>query len=156
MSRPDQSDAISSGAPGSDGAFVEAVLGVQSLVSRRAPPARIYEAVVDGALRMLHGDSGSLRFVDLEDPTWMVAVAWHGSAGSGERWRHRAPITEGVSGQVISTGKTVALDDYRAAQTGSQLAPLGTRAIIGVPLLRARSGYRQPRCGLDERSPPLD
>ncbi len=133
-SRPDQSDAMNSAAPGSDGAFVEAVLGVQSLVSRRAPPARIYQAVVDGALRVLHGDAGSLRFVDLQDPTWMVAVAWHGSAGSGERWRHRAPTTEGVSGRVISTGKPVALDDYRAAQTGSQLAPSGTRAIIGVPL----------------------
>jgi diguanylate cyclase (GGDEF)-like protein len=125
---------VNHAAPGSDVAFVEALLAVQSLVSRCAPPAMIYQAVVDGALRLLNGDAGSLRFVDLEDPTWMVAVAWHRSAGHGERWRHRAPITEGLSGLVISTGKPVALEDYRAAQTGSQLAPVDTRAIIGVPI----------------------
>jgi diguanylate cyclase (GGDEF)-like protein len=125
---------MSSGALDSDAAFVEAVLAVQTLVSHRAPPTRIYQAVVDGALRMLHGDGGSLRFVDRHDPTWMVAVAWHGAAGLGERWRHRAPTTEGVSGRVISTGKLVTLDDQRAGQTGSQLAPADTRAIVGVPL----------------------
>jgi diguanylate cyclase (GGDEF)-like protein len=109
-------------------------MGVQSLVSSCAPLAIIYQAVVDGALLLLHGDGGALRFLDLEDPTWMVAVAWHSSAGQGERWRHRAPITEGLSGRVISTGKPASLEDYQAAQTGSQLAPEGTQAIIGVPI----------------------
>jgi diguanylate cyclase (GGDEF)-like protein len=109
-------------------------MGVQSLVSSCAPLAIIYQAVVDGALGLMHGDGGALRFLDLEDPTWMVAVAWHGSAGHGERWRHRAPITEGLSGRVISTGKPASLEDYQAAQTGSQLAPEGTQAIIGVPI----------------------
>jgi diguanylate cyclase (GGDEF)-like protein len=109
-------------------------MGVQSLVSSCAAPEIVYQAVVDGALRLLHGDGGALRFLDLEDPTWMVAVAWHGSAGRGERWRHRAPITEGLSGRVISTGKLAALEDYQAARTGSQLAPLGTQAIVGVPI----------------------
>ena len=121
-------------APTSDQAFIEAVLGVQSLVSRCAPQTVIYQAVVDGALGLLDCDGGSLRFVDLEDPDWMVAVAWHGSAGQGERWRHRAPISEGLSGRVIATGEPAVLEDYRAAQTGSQLAPEGTRAIIGVPI----------------------
>jgi diguanylate cyclase (GGDEF)-like protein len=121
-------------APTSDQAFIEAVLGVQSLVSRCAPQTVIYQAVVDGALGLMDCDGGSLRFVDLEDPDWMVAVAWHGSAGQGERWRHRAPISEGLSGRVIATGEPAVLEDYRAAQTGSQLAPEGTRAIIGVPI----------------------
>ena len=109
-------------------------MGVQRLVSSRAVPSVIYQAVVDGALRLLRGDGGSLRFLDLDDPTWMVAVAWHGSAGQGERWRHRAPVTEGLSGRVISTGEPAALEDYQAAHTGSQLAPAGTAAIVGVPI----------------------
>jgi diguanylate cyclase (GGDEF)-like protein len=121
-------------APTSDQAFVEAVLGVQSLVSRFAPQTVIYQAVVDGALGLLHCDGGSLRFLDLEDPDWTVAVAWHGSAGRGERWRHRAPISEGLSGRVIATGEPAELEDYQTAQIGSQLAPEGTRAIIGVPI----------------------
>ena len=121
-------------APSSDAALVKAIIGFQDLVSRRAAPAVIYQAVVDGALRLLNGDSSSLRFLDLEDPNWTVAVAWHGSSGEGERWRHRAPITEGLSGRVISTGKPLAIADYEAAQTGSQLAPAETQAIIGVPI----------------------
>jgi diguanylate cyclase (GGDEF)-like protein len=121
-------------APASDEAFLAAVLGVQSLVSRCAPQTVIYQAVVDGALGLLHGDGGSLRFLDLEDSQWTVAVAWHGSAGGGERWRHRAPLSEGLSGRVIATGEPAVIEDYQAAQIGSQLAPEGTQTIIGVPI----------------------
>jgi diguanylate cyclase (GGDEF)-like protein len=129
-----QPDAGTGMGPISDRALVEAVLGVQSLVSRGAAATVIYQEVVDAALRLLRGDGGSLRFRDLDDPDWMVAVAWHTSAGEGERWRHRAPITEGLSGRVIATGEPAVLEDYQAAGTGSQLAPHGTQAIIGVPI----------------------
>jgi diguanylate cyclase (GGDEF)-like protein len=113
--------------------FVDEIFSVQSLVACRAPLAAVYQAVVDGALRLLRAEIGSLRFVDVEDPTWMVAVAWSGSAGSGERWRHRAPISEGVSGQVISTGRVVAVED--GLQTnGSQLVPIGVQALLGAPI----------------------
>ncbi len=80
-------------------------------------------------------DCGSLRFLDPEDPTWMVAVAWHGAAGQNERWRHRAPITEGLSGRVISTGAPAEVEGHQeAARVGSQLAPAATQAMIGVPI----------------------
>jgi diguanylate cyclase (GGDEF)-like protein len=114
--------------------FVDEIFSVQSLVARRAPLAATYQAVVDGALRLLRAEIGSLRFVDLEDPSWMVAVAWSGSAGTGERWRHRAPISEGLSGQVISTGRVVAVDDGPQTRTGSQLAPMGAQALLGAPI----------------------
>jgi diguanylate cyclase (GGDEF)-like protein len=125
---------VSGAALVSDRALVAAVSGIQNLVSQCAPPTAIYQAVVDGALGLLGGDGGSLRFRDVGDPNWMVAVAWHGSAGDGERWRHRAPISEGLSGRVIATGALAVIEDDRAARTGSQLAPEGTRAIIGVPI----------------------
>jgi diguanylate cyclase (GGDEF)-like protein len=118
----------------SDADLVEAVRAIQNLVSSQAPPAQIYTEVVDNALGLLRGDSGSLRFLDLADPNWTEAVAWHGSAGEGERWRHRAPISEGLSGRVIAAGELIAVEDYPAARTGSQLAPAGTRAIVGVPI----------------------
>ena len=134
MAVPTQPDAVGGLGPVSDQALVEAVLAVQSLVSRGAAPTAVYQAVVDGALGLLRGDGGSLRFLDLDDPEWMVAVAWHTSAGQGERWRHRAPVTEGLSGRVITTGEPAVLEDYQAVQTGSQLAPEGTQAIIGMPI----------------------
>jgi hypothetical protein len=87
-----------------DAEFVAVVSQIENLVSRGVSSAPIYQAVVDGALRLLGCDCGSLRFLDPEDPTWMLAVAWHGAAGQNERWRHRAPISEGLSGRVISTG----------------------------------------------------
>ncbi len=135
MTLREEPDGASGPASVSDRTLVAAVSHIQNLVSRCASPTDIYQAVVDGALRLLDGDGGSLRFRDVGDPDWMVAVAWHGSAGNGERWRHRAPITEGVSGRVIATGEISVLEDERASHTGSQLAPEGTRAIIGVPIL---------------------
>ena len=118
----------------SDPVLAEAIRGIEELVARHAPAVEIYDAVLAGGLRLMEGDSGSLRFREMDNPDWTVAVAWHGSAGKGERWRHRAPLSEGLSGRVISTGEPCALEDYQAAQTGSQLAPAGTQAIIGVPI----------------------
>ncbi len=115
-------------------ALDEVVLGIQRLVSSGASPTAVYDAVLDGALRLLGGNGGSLRFVDLEDPSWSEAVAWRGAAGNGERWRHRAPITEGLSGRVISTGSYAKLEGDETMKTGSQLAPTGTTAMIGVPI----------------------
>jgi diguanylate cyclase (GGDEF)-like protein len=118
----------------SDPVLAEAINVIQELVSRHAPAVEIYDAVLAGGLSLMDGDSGSLRFTEMDNPDWTVAVAWHGSAGKGERWRHRAPLSEGLSGRVISTGEPSALDDYQAAHTGSQLAPAGTQAIIGIPI----------------------
>jgi diguanylate cyclase (GGDEF)-like protein len=129
-----QADPAADVAPGSDARFVDEVMDIQSLVSGHASPETMYQAVVDGALRLLHADSGSLRFVDAQDASWMVAVAAQRTAGHGERWRHRSPITEGVSGQAISNGKLVAVEDYQRRSTGSQLAPADTHAVIAVPL----------------------
>ncbi len=95
-----------------------AVSRVQGPVSDQSPPEHIYQAVVDGAVALLDGDSGALRYVEQDDPGWMLAVASHASAGLGERWRQRAPITEGASGKVISTGRMVAVEGQRSDQTG--------------------------------------
>jgi diguanylate cyclase (GGDEF)-like protein len=111
--------------------LVETVLHVQALVARRAEPRQVYEAVVEGGLRLLGAEIGSLRFVDFEDPAWMVAVASIGCAGAAERWRQRAPVSEGASGRVITTGGLVAIE---GEEVGSQLAPSDTHAIIAVPV----------------------
>jgi diguanylate cyclase (GGDEF)-like protein len=115
-----------------DAGFVEAVLSVQNLVSAGAPAEDVYQVVVDNAVQLLRGDSGSLRFRDLEDPDWMVAAAAYRVAGKGERWRQRSPISEGVSGRVISTGKLVVAGSEALAS--SRLAPRGSQAAVGVPV----------------------
>ena len=129
-----RADPMAEIAAGSDVKFVEAVMNVQCLISGHVSLEQTYEAVLDGALRLLDADRGSLRFVDPEDQGWMVAVATHGWAGAGERWRVRSPISEGLSGRVISTGRLVAIEDYQRAQAGSVLAPANTHAMIGVPV----------------------
>jgi diguanylate cyclase (GGDEF)-like protein len=113
--------------------FVAAVSRVHALVSEQADPKLVYQAVLEGALRLMDGDTGALRLVEEDDPGWMVAVAHHGAVGD-ERSRRRAPITEGVSGRVISTGQPVAVENQRPNEIGSHLAPAGTRAAVGVPI----------------------
>jgi diguanylate cyclase (GGDEF)-like protein len=115
-----------------DAQFVQAVSRVQALVSEQAAPARIYQAVLDGALTLMNGESGALRFVDSDDPDWMVAVAVS-SPFADSRTGRRAPITEGASGRVITTGQMVVLEN-ESASISSRLAPPGTCAAIGVPL----------------------
>jgi hypothetical protein len=85
----------------SSGALVEALLNVQNVVSGGAPPNVTYQAILDGAVGLLRANSGALRLVDRADPSWTVAVTVHGPARSDERWRRRAPITEGMSGRVM-------------------------------------------------------
>jgi diguanylate cyclase (GGDEF)-like protein len=120
--------------PIQDAALVDAILGVQRLISAQAPRDETHQAVLDGALALLGGDHGSLRFVDLEDPSWMVAVATRGAAGFGEHWRRRAPISEGLTGQVIASGQMTVIEDYQHDRTGSQLAPVDQQASICVPI----------------------
>ena len=115
-------------------ALVEALLGVQNLVSAGAPPKVTYEAILDGAVGLLNADSGALRFVDRADPSWTVAVAVHGEVISDERWRRRAPLSEGISGRVLATGSPVIANDLDRSQIRSQLAPTTLTAGLAVPI----------------------
>src|ERR1019366_2590921 len=103
-----------------DATLVEVVLHVQTLVSNRAPPNAVYDAVVDGALRLMHGVGGSLRLVGLEDPGWVGGGAARGFSGGGARG--------------FSTGQAVVIENYASADVGSQLAPPHLKSLIGVPL----------------------
>jgi diguanylate cyclase (GGDEF)-like protein len=116
-----------------DARFVEAVFSVQNLVSAGAPAQEAYQAVVDNAVHLLSADSASLRFRDLKDPEWMVAAAAHGVIGN-ERWRQRSPITEGVSGRVIATGRLVLADGDLQTLASSHLAPRDSQSALGVPI----------------------
>jgi diguanylate cyclase (GGDEF)-like protein len=117
-----------------DARFVAAVLSVQSLVSAGAPAEETYQAIIEESVRLIDGDSGALRLVDLKDPAWTVAVATRNARGEAERWRQRAPVSEGVSGQAIRTGKPVVANDLPRRPARSQLAPPGLKAGIAVPL----------------------
>ena len=121
-------------APDGEAPLIAAVARVQSLVAEQGPPELAYQAAVEGAVSLLTGDSGALRFVDRDDPAWMVAVASQPPAGPGERWRRRSPITEGVSGQAIATKEIVTLEGQARAKARSRIAPAGTHAIMGVPI----------------------
>jgi diguanylate cyclase (GGDEF)-like protein len=116
-----------------DARLVRAIADLQRLISEGAAPEAVYQATVDETTRMLRADSSALRFVDRDDPGWMVAVAEHGCAGT-ERWRRRAPVSEGVSGQTISTGELVAVETSASLKAASRLAPAGTQAAIGAPI----------------------
>ena len=121
-------------APEWEAPLVRAVSRVQTLVSEQAPPEVTYRAVVDGAVSLVGGESGALRFVDLDDPAWMVAVAWGPAETHGDSWRRRAPITEGISGRTISTGRMVVANGGDTLGTTSRLAPAGITAAMGAPI----------------------
>jgi diguanylate cyclase (GGDEF)-like protein len=122
-------------APEWEALLIEAVSRVQTLVSEQAPAEVIYRAVVEEAVRLVSATSGALRFVDLDDPGWMVAVAVH-PTGPVKGWRHRAPITEGVSGRAIATAKMVVVEGQEQVDGGisSRLAPPDTSSAIAVPI----------------------
>jgi diguanylate cyclase (GGDEF)-like protein len=124
----------SSSAPDGEAPLIAAVSRVQGLVSEQGPPELAYQATIDGALRLMDGDSGALRFVDHDDPAWMVAVASQPPPCAGERWRQRSPISEGVSGRAIATEGMVVVEGEAESQARSRIAPAGTTAIIGVPI----------------------
>ncbi|HET8979927.1 MAG TPA: EAL domain-containing protein [Solirubrobacteraceae bacterium] len=128
------SDERGTTAPEWEAPLVQAVSRVQSLVSEQAPPEVTYRAVVDGAMRLIAADTGALRFVDQDDPAWMVAVAWLPSAAGGAGHQRRAPISEGVSGQVIGTGKMIVVEGTERLENKSRLAPTGISGGIGVPI----------------------
>jgi len=129
--RQDRSDQTASS---TNAALVEALLSVHNLVSAGAPPKVTYEAILDGAVGLLNADSGALRFVDRGDPSWTVAVAVHGDVISDERWRRRAPLTEGLSGRVMATGRPAIANDIVPAHIRSQLAPTTLTAGLAVPI----------------------
>ena len=113
---------------------MQAVSRVQTLVSEQAPTEVTYRAVVDGAMTLIDGDAGALRFVDQDDPAWMVAVAWLPAVAGCASWQRRAPISEGVSGRVIGTGKMIVVEGAERLENESRLAPSGIRGGIGVPI----------------------
>jgi diguanylate cyclase (GGDEF)-like protein len=103
-------------------------------VSAGAPAHETYQAIIDESVRLLGGDSGALRLVDHEDPAWSVAVATRNARPEAERWRQRAPLSEGMSGEAIRTGTPVVNNDIANHSARSQLAPPGLKAGIAVPL----------------------
>ncbi len=107
---------------------------MQRLVSDGAPAAETYQAIIDHSVRLLHADSGALRLVDLADPSWTVAVAASNPRPGDERWRRRAPLTEGMSGRAIKSGGPVVMNDLARRPSHSQLAPTGIQAGMAVPL----------------------
>ena len=114
--------------------LVERIARLQDMVARGESLPAIYQRVIDDAVALVDADVGSLRLIDAEDPSWMVAVATRSCVGPDERWRQRAPISEGISGRVISTGELVAVEDHRRQPAGSRLVPADVYAVVAAPL----------------------
>lgn len=129
MAQERNTAALEWGAP-----LVDAVSRVQGLVSEEAPAEATYDAVVKGAMLLVGGDSGALRFVDPEDRGWMQVVSYYPKQVVRESWRQRAPISEGVSGKTITTGQIALMSADDPEETKSRLAPDGIQAAIGVPV----------------------
>ena len=114
-------------------ALLTAVTGLQEMVARRAPLRSVYQAVVDDVSALLGAEIASLRFRDRAEPSWTTAVATRPSA-DGERWRVRAPLSEGVSGRAIVLGELVVIDDHQPMVARSRIAPATQRAAMAAPL----------------------
>ena len=115
-------------------ALREAERVTRGLLSAPGPAAGAYATVLEQAVTLVSASAGSIRVRDPADPAWMVTMAHHGAAPAPERWRSRAPISEGVSGRVLMTSKIVEVWGGGDLTFGSKIAPPGTQAALGLPL----------------------
>jgi diguanylate cyclase (GGDEF)-like protein len=115
--------------------LLEQLSRLQRALSHEVGLQEVFDTIVDGAYELIGGTlMASLKIVDANDPSYMIAVSARGAAGDGSRSFRRAPITEGASGRAIATGELVVIEDYRSAPDTSRLAPAHMEAALSVPV----------------------
>ena len=85
---------------------------IQRKISTRAPLQEVLDAITQGAAELVHADVAALRFVDEDDPDYMVIAS---SVGVGQDIAdevRRSPIGVGVGGRAIVTNRLCIQDSY--------------------------------------------
>ena len=85
---------------------------IQRKISTRAPLQEVLDAITHGAAELVHDDVAALRFVDEDDPDYMVMVSSVGVDAEIAEAVRRLPVGSGVGGQAIVRNRLCIQDSY--------------------------------------------
>jgi diguanylate cyclase (GGDEF)-like protein len=108
---------------------------IQRKISTRAPLQEVLDAITQGAADLVHADVAALRFVDEDDPGFMVIVSSVGIDEAVADEVRRSPLGSGVGGQAIVTNKLCIQDGYTAWDHAiPQFATGGLQSALATPV----------------------
>ena len=85
---------------------------IQRKISTRAPLQEVLDAITVGAAELVHDDVAALRFVDEDDPRYMVMVSSVGVDPAVAGDVQRLPVGVGVGGRAIVDNRLCIQDSY--------------------------------------------
>jgi diguanylate cyclase (GGDEF)-like protein len=108
---------------------------IQRKISTRAPLQEVLDAITLGAADLVHADVAALRFVDEDDPDFMVIVSSVGIDEDLADEVRRSPLGSGVGGQAIVTNKLCIQDAYTGWDNAiPQFATGGLQTALATPV----------------------
>jgi len=108
---------------------------IQRKISTRAPLQEVLDAITQGAADLVHADCAALRFVDEDDPEFMVMVSSVGIAPDTVEEVRRLPVTSGVGGRAIVTNQLCVQDGYTSWDSAiRQFVAGGLQTALAAPV----------------------
>ena len=108
---------------------------IQRKISTRAPLQEVLDAITQGAADLVHADIAALRFVDEDDPDFMIMVSSVGVEEAIAEEVRRAPVGVGVGGQAIVTNKLCIQDAYTEWDNAiTHFAADGLQSALATPV----------------------
>ena len=108
---------------------------IQRKISTRAPLQEVLDAITSGAAELVHDDVAALRFIDEEDPEYMVMVSSVGVDPAVAQQVHRLPVGVGVGGRAIVTNQLCIQDSYNTWDDAiGQFSAGGLQTAMATPV----------------------
>ncbi len=108
---------------------------IQRKISTRAPLQEVLDAITQGAAELVHADVAALRFVDEDDPQYMVIVSSVGVGDDIAEEVRRSPVGAGVGGRAIVTNSLCIQDSYAGWDNAiNQFVVGGLQTALATPV----------------------
>ena len=108
---------------------------IQRKISTRAPLQEVLDAITQGAADLVHADVAALRFVDEDDPAYMIMVSSVGVDPDIADEVRRAPLGVGVGGRAIVTNSLCIQDAYTGWDNAiTQFVAGGLQTALATPV----------------------
>jgi len=108
---------------------------IQRKISTRAPLQEVLDAITQGAAELVHADCAALRFVDEDDPDFMIMMSSVGIAPDTVEQVRRLPVTSGVGGRAIVTNQLCIQDKYTSWDSAiRQFVSGGLQTALAAPV----------------------
>ena len=115
--------------------LLERLSVLQRMIVRRAAPAALLQAVVDGTAALIGDDVASLRLVDPEEPDAAVLVASVGFDAELQARLERTRIGEGLGGRAIAEDRLIVFGEHVAGERAvPRLEDTAVQAAMAAPV----------------------